>query len=81
MVCQKRLYSAEELKAALENSKDIFLLNLENRSYTIVDKNGEIYYTNDKELMSNPRDLAVKSLLAPDNFVQALTGTENNKDT
>ena len=29
--------------------------------------------------MSNPRELAMKSLLASDNFVQALTGTENNK--
>ena len=72
-------HSAEELKTALENSKDVFLLNLEHRSYTIVDKNGEIYYTNDKELISNPRELAIKSLLASDNFVQALTGTENNK--
>jgi len=72
-------HSAQELKTALENSKDVFLLNLENRSYTIVDKNGEIFYTNDRELMSNPRELAMKSLLASDNFVQALTGTENNK--
>ena len=72
-------HSAQELKTALENSRDVFLLNLENRSYTIVDKSGEIFYTNDKELMSNPRDLAMKSLLASDNFVQALTGTENNK--
>ena len=71
--------SAEELKAALESSRDVFLLNLENRSYTIVDKNGEIYYTNDRELMSNPRELAMKALLASDNFVQALTGMANNK--
>ena len=49
------------------------------RSYTIVDKNGEIYYTNDRELMSNPRELAMKALLASDNFVQALTGMANNK--
>jgi two-component system sensor histidine kinase VicK len=71
--------SAEELKAALESSRDVFLLNLEHRSYTIVDKNGEIYYTNDRELMSNPRELAMKALLASDNFVQALTGMANNK--
>jgi two-component system sensor histidine kinase VicK len=71
--------SAEELKTALQNSEELFLVNLEHRSYTIYDENDEIYFTNDKIFLSNAAEANLKSLLESDNFVQALTGIQNNK--
>ena len=74
--------SAEELKEKLAASEDVFQLKLENRSYTITDKNGEIIVTNDEELdminMNNPAS-ALNALLDSDNFVQAMSGEKNNK--
>lgn len=71
--------SAEELRKALQNSEELFLLNLENRSYTICNQDGEIYFTNDKIFLSNSKESNQKALLESDNFVQALTGRELNK--
>ncbi len=72
--------TAEELKAALQNSESVFQLNLENRSYTIYDtSSGEIYFTNDNEFYNNTRELALNSLLGSDNFIRALAGKEDNK--
>ncbi len=71
--------SAQELMTALQNSEELFLLNLEHRSYTIYDQNGEIHFTNDKVFLSNPEEVNQNSLLESDNFVQALTGKEHNK--
>ena len=70
--------TAEELKEELVKNEGLFQLNLENRSYTIYDKYGEIFFTNDTELSGNPAT-ALNSLLASNNFVQAMSGTENNK--
>lgn len=70
--------TAKELKDEIESSKDVFQLSLENRSYTVIDKDGEIYFTNDRELLDNPAS-RMNSLLASDNFVQAMSGIENNK--
>lgn len=69
--------TAEELKRELDNNESLFQLNLENRSYTITDKYGIIYDTNDKNLKNNPA--ATNLLLASDNYVWAMTGKENNK--
>lgn len=71
--------TAEELKRELEKNESLFQLNLDNRSYTITDKRGNIYGDpEDKDLSSN-RASAVNSLLASDNYVQAMAGKENNK--
>jgi two-component system sensor histidine kinase VicK len=72
--------TAEELKAALQNSESVFQLNLENRSYTIYDTiTGEIYFTNDDEFFNSTSELALNSLLGSDNFIRALAGKEDNK--
>ncbi len=69
--------TAKELKEQIENSESVFQLNLEFRSYTISDKNGEIYFTNDQQLLDNPTS-ALNALMASDNFVQAMAGKEKN---
>ena len=66
----------EELKAEMENSESVFQLNLENRSYTITDKNGFIHFSNDEFLSSPTSEL--NELLASDNYVQAMSGNEKN---
>lgn len=75
-------FTAEELKNEVEAGKDFFQLNLEYRSYTITDKYGEIYFTNDtnldNDLRNNPES-ALNSLLTSDNFVQAMSGIEKNR--
>lgn len=71
--------TAEELKQELKNNRSLFQLDLENRFCTITDKYGIVYYTEDKDPdLSNPAT-ATNLLLASDNYVQAMTGKENNK--
>ncbi|MGE5613625.1 MAG: ATP-binding protein [Bacillota bacterium] len=69
--------NAESLKEKLINNPSALLGNLEYKTYTIIDKNSRIYYTND-ELLSNP-ETSLNSLLASDNFIQAMTGKEDNR--
>jgi len=71
-------YSPEDLKKGLEANKSVFQLELDNRSYTITDKYGNIYATNDSDLLNNESG-AINALLASDNFVQAMSGIEKNK--
>jgi two-component system sensor histidine kinase VicK len=68
---------AESLKEKLINNPSALLGNPEHKTYTITDKQARIYYTND-ELLSNP-ETSLNSLLASDNFVQAMTGSEDNR--
>jgi len=71
--------SAEELITELKDSESIFQVSqLENRSYTITDRNGEILETNDEEFLDNP-SAALGALLSSDNFVRAMTGESGNK--
>lgn len=71
--------SAQELIDELKDSESIFQVSqLENRSYTITDKNGEILETNDEEFLDNPAG-ALGALLSSDNFVRAMTGESVNK--
>ncbi len=71
--------SAQELIDELKDSESIFQVSqLENRSYTITDKNGEILETNDEEFLDNPAG-ALGALLSSDNFVRAMTGESENK--
>ena len=70
-------YSQEDLKRGLEANKSLFQLELDNRSYTITDQYGTIYATNDTELLNN-EDAALNALLASDNFVSAMSGSEKN---
>ena len=67
----------EDLKNEIENNESVFQLNLEYRSYTITDKNGKIYFTNDNEFLNNTTS-SLNSLLASDNFINAMTGKEDN---
>lgn len=69
---------AESLKEELLNNESIFQINLQYRSYTITDKNGEILYTNDTEFPSNDA-AALNVLLASDNYIQAMSGEADNK--
>lgn len=75
--------TAKELSDEINKSPDVFQLNLQYRSYTIIDKNDEIYFTNDAQLLgkqlSENKAAAFNILLASDNFVQAMSGSENNK--
>lgn len=68
---------AESLKEKLINNPSALLGNLEYKTYTIIDKDSRIYYTNDG-LLDNPES-SLNSLLASDNFIQAMTGREDNK--
>lgn len=68
----------EELINEMKDSESIFQANyLENRSYTITDKNGIIKDTNDERFRNDPAS-ALNALLASDNFVQAMEGNYNN---
>ncbi len=67
--------SAESLVEELKNNQNTFRMDLENRSYTITDKNGKIYFTNDDiDLLSNSSP--INSLLSSDNYIAAMSGNE-----
>jgi len=69
---------AESLNGELIDNESIFQLNLQYRSYTVTDKNGEILYTNDTEFPGNDA-AALNVLLASDNYIQAMSGEADNK--
>ena len=69
----------KELRDSLAENESIFQLELENRSHTITDKYGEVLFTSDEYLGSLDKQVQVKVLLASDNYVQAMSGTQNNK--
>ncbi len=70
--------SKEELQKELRDSESIFLVNLVYTSYTITDKNGRLIDTDDNEFLKDP-SAAIYALLASDNFIQAMSGTEKNR--
>lgn len=65
---------AQELKA----NGHLFSANEVNKSYTVADKKGGIIATNDTFFLDNPGS-GTNVLLESDNFVQAMTDTENNR--
>ena len=67
-----------ELVNEMKNSARFFMATLDNRSYTIADKKGTCIDTNEKIFLENPGAIT-NELLESDNFVQAMTGKENNK--
>lgn len=70
--------TAQELIDELKDSESIFQVSqLENRSYTITDKNGGILETNDEEFLDNPA-ASLGALLSSDSFVRAMTGDGEN---
>lgn len=66
------------LSEELKTNESVFQTNLEYRYYTITDKDGEILDTNDREFLDNPA-AALNALLASDNYLQALSGEDDNK--
>jgi len=67
--------SAERLVEELKNNQNTFRMDLENRSYTITDKNGKIYFTNDDIDLRNNQS-PINSLLSSDNYIAAMSGKE-----
>jgi len=65
--------SAERLVEELKNNQNTFRMDLENRSYTITDKNGKIYFTNDDIDLRNNLS-PINSLLSSDNYIAAMSG-------
>lgn len=71
--------TVDELKSEVRNSSVIFSFNIDsNRSYTITDRNGNLVDTNDTEFLDDPEGVT-NALLKSTNFVQALTGSEDNR--
>lgn len=71
--------SAQRLVDELKN-KNTFRMDLENRSYTITDKNGDIIDTNDYyDLLAYP-STALNSLLSSNNYVAAMSDKEGRKE-
>ena len=66
------------LSKELKTNESVFQTNLEYRYYTITDKDGVILDTNDREFLDNPV-AALNALLASDNYLQALSGEDDNK--
>lgn len=70
--------SAESLVEVLKNNQLTFRMDLENRSYTVTDKNGKIYFTNDDvDLLNNPSP--INSLLSSDNYIAAMSGRNEGR--
>ncbi len=70
--------SAQRLVDELKN-KNTFRMDLENRSYTITDKNGHIVDTNDYyDLLAYP-STALNSLLSSDNYIAAMSDKDGGK--
>ncbi len=66
------------LSEELKTNESVFQTNLEYRYYTITDRDGTILDTNDREFLDNPA-AALNALLASDNYLQALSGEDDNK--
>lgn len=72
--------SAQRLVDELKN-KNTFRMDLENRSYTITDKDGHIIDTNDYyDLLAYP-STALNSLLSSSNYVAAMSGKAGGRET
>lgn len=70
--------SAQRLVDELKN-KNTFRMDLENRSYTITDKNGHIIDTNDYyDLLAYP-STALNSLLSSNNYIAAMSDKDGGK--
>lgn len=71
--------STKEITKEVKDNAVIISFNIDtNRSYTIADKSGKLVDTNDTAFLDK-KDTVTNALLESDNFVQAMTGIENNK--